>query len=115
MPVNMCIAEQTEARALGMTAIQGIFIVSAAALILCTIVLLLEIVHNKMKQTKVVPKQTTLSNAEKPSTDEEMKGKEGVKLNAYRQEDSFARNATNNQKTTQTSRNEIGNMPEVTE
>ena len=45
----------TETKALGPYATQGIFYVLIAALILCTMVLFIEVVHYKMKHRKVKP------------------------------------------------------------
>ena len=56
IPTNRC-ADQamTETKALGPYATQGIFYVLIAALILCTMVLIIEVVHYKMKRRKIEP------------------------------------------------------------
>ena len=56
IPTNRCAdQEMTETKALGPYATQGIFYVLIAALILCTMVLFIEVVHYKMKHRKVKP------------------------------------------------------------
>ena len=56
LPKNTCVnQETTEAKPLGIKAVQGIFYVLVGALILCSLVLFIEKIHYKFKHRKVTP------------------------------------------------------------
>ena len=71
LPKNKCTKEKNTSSSLSIYALQGIFIVLVAAIPFCSLILFLEIVHSKIKQAKVVPKQqqeTKLTLSVKTST-----------------------------------------------
>ena len=71
LPKNKCPEDKNTSSSLSIYALQGIFIVLVAAIPFCSLILFLEIVHSKIKQAKVVPKQqqeTKLTLSVKTST-----------------------------------------------
>ena len=57
LPKNKCTKDKNSSSSLSIYALQGIFIVLAAAMPFCFLILVVEIIHSKIKRAKVVPKQ----------------------------------------------------------
>ena len=57
LPRNKCTEDKNTSSSLSIYALQGIFIVLVVAILFCSLILFLEVIHSKIKRTKVVPKQ----------------------------------------------------------